>query len=54
MAASLLWRLAWRIAHVSNKHGAALARPVLGVQFVLLVAVLIFSVSRGHPPTRMP
>ena len=34
----------WRIAHVSNKHGAALARPVLGVQFVLLAAVLIFSV----------
>ena len=34
----------WRIAHVSNTHGAALARPVLGVQFVLLAAVLIFNV----------
>jgi hypothetical protein len=40
----LLWRrgATWRIAHISNKHGAALARPVLGVQFVLLAAVLIF------------
>src|SRR5215475_10336250 len=34
----------WLIAQASNKHGPALARLLLVVQFVLLGAVLIFSV----------
>ena len=34
----------WLIAQASNKHGATLARLLLVVQFVLLAAVLIFSV----------
>jgi len=34
----------WLIAHASNRQGLALARLLLGVQFVLLTAVLIFSV----------
>src|SRR5262249_52270602 len=31
----------WLIARASNKHGPALARPLLEFQFVLLAAVLI-------------
>jgi uncharacterized membrane protein YoaK (UPF0700 family) len=34
----------WLIAQASNKHGPALARLLLQVQFLLLAAVLIFSV----------
>jgi uncharacterized membrane protein YoaK (UPF0700 family) len=34
----------WLIAQISHRHGPALARPLLVVQFVLLAAVLIFSV----------
>jgi uncharacterized membrane protein YoaK (UPF0700 family) len=34
----------WLIARVSNKRGMALTRLLLGVQFGLLLAVLIFSV----------
>ena len=34
----------WVIARVSNKHGAALPRLLLTVQFVLLAAVLIVSI----------
>src|SRR6516162_4593325 len=34
----------WLIAQASHRHGPALARPLLVVQFVLLAAVLAFSV----------
>src|SRR5215475_12991729 len=34
----------WLIARASNKHGQALARLLLEVQFVLLAAVLILSI----------
>ena len=37
---------AWFIARTSNKHGEPLARLLLVVQFVLLLAVLIFSVLK--------
>jgi hypothetical protein len=36
--------LTWLIAQASHSHGPALARPLLVVQFVLLAAVLTFSV----------
>jgi uncharacterized membrane protein YoaK (UPF0700 family) len=36
--------LTWLIAQASRKHGPALARPLLIVQFVLLAIVLTFSV----------
>ncbi|MFL6439185.1 MAG: YoaK family protein [Terriglobales bacterium] len=38
----------WWIAKVSGKSGPSLARPLLLVQFVLLIGVLTFSVS-GNP-----
>jgi uncharacterized membrane protein YoaK (UPF0700 family) len=38
----------WLIAKVSDRHGPALARPLLLVQFLLLACVLIFSVIY-HP-----
>ncbi len=38
----------WVIAKASNRHGPALARPLLLVQFLLLTCVLIFSVLY-HP-----
>ena len=38
----------WLIARVSNKRGMALVRLLLGVQFGLLLAVLIFSVLFHH------
>lgn len=34
----------WLVARASHRHGPTLARPLLVVQFVLLAAVLIFSV----------
>jgi uncharacterized membrane protein YoaK (UPF0700 family) len=36
---------AWLIARVSNLYGAALTRLLLGIQFLLLVAVLVFSIA---------
>jgi uncharacterized membrane protein YoaK (UPF0700 family) len=36
---------AWLIARASNLHGAALTRLLLGIQFLLLVVVLVFSVT---------
>jgi hypothetical protein len=45
--------LLWRLPGASHTSRTSTARPAHGVQFVLLVAVLIFGVSRGHPPTRM-
>ena len=36
---------AWLIARASSLHGAALTRLLLGIQFLLLVAVLVFSVA---------
>jgi uncharacterized membrane protein YoaK (UPF0700 family) len=35
----------WLIAHASNRRGVALVRLLLAVQFILLLAVLIFSVA---------
>jgi uncharacterized membrane protein YoaK (UPF0700 family) len=34
----------WLIAQASDRHGPSLARPLLLVQFLLLAAVLIFSI----------
>src|SRR5262249_52875597 len=34
----------WLIAQASNKHGPTLARLLLVIQFILLAAILIFSV----------
>jgi len=42
----------WLIARASNRHGPALTRLLLNVQFVLLAAVLIFSIvarPSSHP-----
>jgi uncharacterized membrane protein YoaK (UPF0700 family) len=36
---------AWLIAHASSLHGAALTRLLLVIQFLLLLAVLAFSVT---------
>jgi len=33
----------WLVAHRSNRHGRALARLLLGLQFILLAAVLVLS-----------
>jgi uncharacterized membrane protein YoaK (UPF0700 family) len=38
---------AWLIARASSLHGVALTRLLLWVQFLLLVAVLVFSVTTG-------
>jgi uncharacterized membrane protein YoaK (UPF0700 family) len=40
----------WFIAKMFKRHGAALARPLLVVQFVLLICVLILSVIHDHVP----
>jgi uncharacterized membrane protein YoaK (UPF0700 family) len=47
----------WLIAKALDRRGAALARPLLLVQFLLLTCVLIFSVaydSAAHPNGSMP
>src|SRR5215470_585910 len=36
---------AWLVAHASRLHGAALTRLLLKIQFLLLAAVLVFSVT---------
>ena len=36
--------ITWLVAHTSNKRGPALARLLLGLQFILLAAVLVFSI----------
>lgn len=47
---------AWLIAKAADRHGPALARPLLGVQFLLLTCVLIFSViyNPAANPRGMP
>jgi uncharacterized membrane protein YoaK (UPF0700 family) len=42
----------WFIAKAFRKHGAALARPLLVVQFLLLTCVLILSVIQDHAQNR--
>jgi uncharacterized membrane protein YoaK (UPF0700 family) len=41
---ALALAVVWLIAHASSWRGAGLARPLLLIQFLLLAAVLIFSV----------